>query len=464
MLFRRSALIHRVIVTVGFCVVTALSVSALQTDAWGATKEPRTMRAAAVVNDIIISTYDLDQRIKLVMVTSGAQGPEAEKRLRPQVLRQLVDELLQLQEAQKFNVKITQEELEKNFKRISQQNNISVDQINKMLDDNGISRSTLQNQMKADLAWQKLVQQRLAPRVTVSDDEVYAVFDQMQQAARSTQYLVSEIFLAVDGPEVEDQVKQNIQSILGQLRSGATFSAIARQFSQSASASAGGDIGWVGESDMVAPVATAVKSMSLGGISEPIRAQGGYYVVGLREKRLALGSKVNSTVEAPPKPQTARKMASTISLGRIAIALAENASKAKQDQIRQASIEIYRSVNGCSSAGAVAKSHGGKFDMIGPMNVKDVAPQFRKILEETPNGRSTPPLRGATGVEMFVICSGGMVPAAQVGGGPAPTPKAATEVTKEEVESRLYNQELSMLARRYLRDLRRDATIEMRDN
>ena len=98
------------------------------------------------------------------------------------------------------------------------------------------------------------------------------------------------------------------------------------------------------------------------------------------------------------------------------------------------------------------------------MSVKDVAPQFRKILEETPNGRSTPPLRGATGVEMFVICSGGMVPAAQVGGGPAPAAKAATEVTKEEVESRLYNQELSMLARRYLRDLRRDATIEMRDN
>ena len=101
--------------------------------------------------------------------------------------------------------------------------------------------------------------------------------------------------------------------------------------------------------------------------------------------------------------------------------------------------------------------------MIGPMSVKDMAPQFVKILEQTPNGRSTPPLRGATGVEMFVICSGGMVPTATAGGGGQTVSKSSL-VTKEEIENRLFNQELSMLARRYLRDLRRDATIEMRDD
>ena len=462
MLSHRSVSSHRFITALALCVAAALAVSANRTIAAGATKEPTTMRAAAVVNDIIISTYDLDQRIKLVMVTSGAQaGAEVEKRLRPQVLRQLIDEMLQLQEAQKYNVKITQEDLDKNFKRIAQQNNINVDQINKMLDENGISRSTLLNQMKADLAWQKLVQQRLAPRVTVSDDEVDAAFLRMKETSQSTQYLVSEIFLAVDVPEAEEQVKQNIQSILGQLKAGSTFSAIARQFSQSSSGGSGGDIGWVSEGDLPGPVATAVKTMNPGGISEPIRAAGGYYVVGLREKKLKAGSSVQPV--APPKPQVAKKMQSVVTLARISIPLSSSASKAKQEQVRQVSIEIYRSINGCAGAGAVAKARGGAFDMIGQMNVKDVAPQFRKILEGTPNGRSTPPLRGATGVEMFVICAGGMQPAVQVGGGPGAV-TAATDVTKEEVENRLYNQELSMLARRYLRDLRRDATIEMRDN
>jgi hypothetical protein len=72
---------------------------------------------------------------------------------------------------------------------------------------------------------------------------------------------------------------------------------------------------------------------------------------------------------------------------------------------------------------------------------------------------------GAQGVEMYIICSGGMVPAATaMQEGPRQTITAQSDVTKEDVENRLYNQELSMLARRYLRDLRRDATIEMRDN
>ncbi len=422
------------------------------------------MRAAAVVNDIIISTYDLDQRVKLVMITSNAQGADAAKRLRPQVLRQLVDELLQLQEAQKANVKITADDLDKNFKRIAQQNQTTTDAINKMLDDNGIARATLQTQLKADLAWQKLIQGRLAPRVTVSDDEVDAAYQQAMTAASQTQYLVSEIFVAVDVPEAEEQAKKNIQSILGNLRSGATFSAIARQFSQSSSRSNGGDIGWIGEGDVQAPVAEVLRKMSPGGISEPIRATGGYYVLGLREKKLSKDSKVAIPDAAPEKPQAAQKMKGVLQLGRISIPLSDGASKAKQEQAKSLAVDLYRSVNGCSTAGAVAKSRGAAFDMLGSITVKDMAPQFIKILEQTPNGRATPPLRGASGVELFVICSGGMVPAPgmQTGGGPKTV--KAEEVTKESIENRLFNQELSMLARRYLRDLRRDATIEMRDN
>jgi peptidyl-prolyl cis-trans isomerase SurA len=157
-------------------------------------------------------------------------------------------------------------------------------------------------------------------------------------------------------------------------------------------------------------------------------------------------------------------MKGTLTLGRIAIPLSDSASKAKQEQAKALSVELYRSINGCSSAGQIARSRGATFDMLGSITVKDMAPQFVKILEQTPNGRATPPLRGAQGVELFVICSGGMVPAVQVGGPTGPTTVKAKEASKEEIENRLFSQELSMLARRYLRDLRRDATIEMRDN
>jgi peptidyl-prolyl cis-trans isomerase SurA len=156
-------------------------------------------------------------------------------------------------------------------------------------------------------------------------------------------------------------------------------------------------------------------------------------------------------------------MKPVVTLARVSVPLDEGAAKAKVDQMRQNAIEIFRTINGCPTAGAIAKSHGAKFDMIGPMVVKDLAPQFADILRKTPNGRSTPPLRGAKGIEMYVICDGGMRPPPSVGGGGDPD-RPNTEASREEVENRLFNQELTMLARRYLRDLRRDATIEMKDN
>lgn len=436
-----------------------------KTHAASSSKDAGTMRAAAVVNDIVISTYDLDQRVKLMMVTSGAQGQDTAKRLRPQVLRQLVDELLQLQEAQKSKIQVTSEDLDKSLKRIAQQNNISVDQIYKTLDDAKISRSTLQTQLKADLAWQKLIQQRLAPRVTVSDEEVEAAYAQAQESSKQPQYLVSEIFLAVDVPSAEEQVKQNVANILAQLKAGANFSALARQFSQSATASSGGDMGWMTLADLPEPVAQKVKVMATGALSEAIRAPGGYYLIGLRQKRLAAGATPQAAAPAPAvQAQPEQKMKAVITLGRMSVPMAQGVSKAKEEQVRNTAIELFRSVNGCSTAGAAARSRGAKFDMIGPVTVKDLAPQFVDILKKTPNGRSTPPLRGAKGIEMYVICEGGMKPAVTIGGASEGGDKPAAEVTKEEIEGRLFNQELTMLARRYLRDLRRDATIEMKDN
>ena len=432
----------------------------------------QTMRAAAVVNDVVISSYDLEQRIKLAMVTSGSQ-PNAElaHRLHDQILRQLVDEMLQVMEAKKYNVKVVQDDVDQALKRIGQQNNISADQINKMLDDNGIARATLQTQLQADIAWQKLVQQRLAPRVSVSDEEIDAVIVRTRETATSTQYLAAEIFVAVESPDQDAQAKQSTENILGQLRQGASFAALARQFSKSSTATGGGDMGWVTDADVGPDVAKALAGMRPGQISDPIRGAGGYYLIGLREKRTAAGSKP----EAEPTPTPAalpasdagkpKPMSSHLTLASIQIPLAQGASKEKQEKVKQIAIRLYQSVNGCGNLTAQAKAVGATAVDLGPVNVKDLAADFRKILEKTPNGRSTPPLRSGSGVQMFVVCSGGMTPGRNaVAAAPEGSTKPFQIPTRDEVQQRLYNQELSMLARRYLRDLRRDASIDIRDN
>lgn len=428
----------------------------------------QTARAAAVVNDIVISSYDLDQRVKLAIVTSGQQPtPELAKRIRDQILRQLVDEMLQLLEAQKYNVKVQASDVDAALKRISQQNNITPEQINKMLDDNGIARATLQAQLQADIAWQKLVQQRVAPRVSVSEDEVTDVLRRMQESASSTQYLAAEIFIAVESPDQDAQAKSSIENIRGQLQQGASFASMARQFSKSSTSSAGGDLGWVTDTDVAPEIGKALQSMTPGNVSEPIRAAGGYYLIGLREKRMAAGAKPDPTPAAKPvaTPATEPKpMQSRLTLATVQFALAGNAGKDKQEKVRTSAIKIYQTVNGCGNLATVAKAEGATMVPLGEVNVKDLAPDFRKILEKTPNGRATPPLRSASGVQMFVVCAGGMVPGRQAMQEAGGETKPFQMPTRDDIQNRLYNQELSMMARRYLRDLRRDANIDIRDN
>ncbi len=432
----------------------------------------QTMRAAAVVNDIVISSYDLDQRVKLAMVTSGQQ-PSADlaRRLHDQILRQLVDEMLQMLEAQKYNVKVTPEDIDGALKRIGQQNNITSDQINKMLDENGIAKATLQSQLQADIAWQKLVQQRLAPRVAVSEQDVDEVLARMAQTASSTQYQAAEIFIAIESPEKEAQAKESVQNIRAQLQQGASFAAMARQFSKSSTASGGGDLGWVTEGEVSPEVGKALQSMRPGSVSDPIRAASGYYLIGLREKRTAAGSKPEA---APPTPAAApvnnaasdgKPMSSRITMASIQIPLVAGASKEKQEKVRQSSIRLYQTVSGCGNLAAQAKAEGATAVPLGEVNVKDLAADFRKILEKTPNGRSTPPLRSAAGVQMFVVCAGGMTPGRNsVAANADTTVKPFQMPTRDDIQQRLFGQELSMMARRYLRDLRRDASIDIRDN
>jgi peptidyl-prolyl cis-trans isomerase SurA len=431
----------------------------------------QTARAAAVVNDIVISSYDLDQRVKLAMVTSGQQpSPDLARRLHDQILRQLVDEMLQMLEAQKYNVKVQASDVEGALKRIGQQNNITPEQINKMLDDNGIARATLQQQLQADLAWQKLVQQRIAPRVSVSDEEVDDVLRRMQESASSTQYLAAEIFIPVESPQQEAQAKQSIENIRGQLQQGASFASMARQFSKSSSASGGGDLGWITDSDVAPELAKVLQSMHPGNVSEPIRAAGGFYLIGMREKRTAAGSKPEAAPAPTPTPAAAaveqpKPMQAHLTLSTIQIALPANADKAKQDKVRNSAIKLYQTVNGCGNLAALAKAEGATTVPLGLINVKDLAPDFRKILEKTPNGRATPPLRSANGVQMFVVCAGGMSPGRQAMQQEAQGETKPFQMpTREEIQNRLYNQELSMMSRRYLRDLRRDASIDIRDN
>ncbi|HUY68546.1 MAG TPA: peptidylprolyl isomerase, partial [Alphaproteobacteria bacterium] len=244
-------------------------------------------RVAAVVNDDVISTLDVEARMAMAFLASGLPDtPDVRQHLLMQTLRSLIDEQLELQEAKKDDITVPDDEIDKAMARVATDNHIPGGDMKAFLASRGIPPEALMHQIRASLAWSKVVQRELRPSVQVGDDEVDAVIDRMRANAGKEEYLVSEIFLPVDSPKDEEQVKQFGENLVQKLRQGGNFGAIAHQFSQNASAAAGGDIGWIEEEQLAPELNSALQTMQVNQVAGPVRAASGYYILGLRDKRV----------------------------------------------------------------------------------------------------------------------------------------------------------------------------------
>ena len=115
-------------------------------------------RIAAIVNDDVISVYDLVSRIEMVIASSNlGDTPAIRRRLSPQVLRNLVDERLKLQEAKRRNISVGKRDIDRAIGIIERQNKIPRGQFDAFLKKNGVRRTTIINQIRASIAWAKLI-------------------------------------------------------------------------------------------------------------------------------------------------------------------------------------------------------------------------------------------------------------------------------------------------------------------
>src|SRR6266704_1654105 len=121
------------------------------------------MKIAAVVNDEVISVFDVVSRMRMVMISSSiADTPEMRQRIGPQVLRSLIDEKLELQEAKRQSVTATDAEVNNGLQQIEKQNNMKSGQLNEMLKARGIDRGALVDQLTAGIVWAKLGRRQAA--------------------------------------------------------------------------------------------------------------------------------------------------------------------------------------------------------------------------------------------------------------------------------------------------------------
>jgi peptidyl-prolyl cis-trans isomerase SurA len=401
----------------------------------GSPSAQETLRIAAVVNDEVISVYDLVNRIRLALVSTGLPDtPETRRRLQPQVLRGLIDEKIQMQEAARQNITASESEMQAAIAKIEENNRMPPGGLEIAIRNSGVQYSTVAAQIRATLLWQKLVNRKLRSTLQVGEDEIDEQMALIQAAQGTTEYLLSEIFLSVDTPEQEEDVRQTALGLVEQLRRGVNFPTMARQFSQSASAAVGGDIGWVQSGTLDDDIENVLKDTPSGQVTEPIRSIAGYYIYGLRQRR---------TIAAPSADE------SKVTLMQLVLPLERDATQADIDAQTGLAETVRETVSGCADLQRVAKELG-----VPPpsepqqLRIGDLAPRIREVVTPLKVGEASAPIRIEPGLLMLMVCVREDAP--------------SNLPSREDIAENLLRQRLDVLARRYLRDLRRAAFVDVR--
>ncbi|HMI95897.1 MAG TPA: peptidylprolyl isomerase, partial [Micropepsaceae bacterium] len=328
---------------------------------------------AAIVNDYVISEYDLDQRTALFLATSGVRPTkDTLPQIRAQVLRSLEDEILELQEATKHKISVNKTDVDKALQNIADDNHLTVAQIITSITNNGVVIETFRQQVAAQIIWQKLVAARYGTDILINDSQVDEALDRLKKGADKPQFLLSEIFVAVDRPEDEMNVKTSAEQIVLQIKQGAPFTAVASQFSQTPSAADGGDVGWVVQGQLSEDLDRAIAELRPGQIAGPIRAEGGFYVVQLRDRREPFGTVVQET-----KVEVADPMAA-LPLDRLLIPLPPNPDAMLKQRAMLLATNVKSQVRACADLPNVANQLTGTvYTKLGQMLPKDLNPELR---------------------------------------------------------------------------------------
>ena len=407
----------------------AVLVAALAAGAPPSASAQDTLRAVALVNDQVISALDLGMRIRLSILSSGIEdSPEVRRRLLRPVLRVLIDEWLKIQEAERLDITVSEEEVADAMGEIAGRYRMTAKQFDRLMKQKNILPSSMERQVRADLSWRRVINRRFRPSISISEDEVDEVIARIEANRGRPEIRVSEIFLEVDSVLRQEEVQGAAERLMQQLRDGGDFAALARQFSQSATASVGGDLGWIREGELPDELASVVRGMRPGELVGPISTFGGFNIVYLRDQRqVAAGDAV-------------------LHLKQIHFAVPLVAPEEKTQEATANAARLRPRIVGCDSVEALAAQFGspGSGDL-GRMKLSEMATPLRRAVGGLSRGQTSQPVRVSGGVSLFTVCD-----------------RQEGNIDRDRIQQSLIGQRYDMLARRYLRDLRRAANVDYR--
>ncbi|WP_062343708.1 peptidylprolyl isomerase [Novosphingobium sp. CCH12-A3] len=398
------------------------------------TNDPNVRRATAIINGEIVTGTDVEQRLALIVSANGGKiSAEETERLRMQVLRNLIDETLQIQEAKAADVPADDAQVESTYERVATQNfGQSPEAMEKYLARIGSSAASLKRQIRGEIAWQNLLRRNVQPFVNISEGEVQEAIQRLQASKGTDEYRIGEIFLAAT-EENKAQVFANAEKIVEQLKQGGSFVAYARQYSEASTASVGGDLGWIRLGQLPTELASAAGSMAPGQLAGPVEIRGGFSILYLIDKRQVL---------------TADPRDALLSLKQISIEFAKGTTNEQATKRAAEFAATVKAIKGCGDAEAQATKIGATVVANDQIKARDLPAQLQDTLLNLQVGQTTPPFGSIDeGVRVLMLCG-------------RDDPQVASGPNFDEMMAQMEDDRVNKRAQTYLRDLRRDAVIE----
>ena len=398
------------------------------------TRLPTEIRATAIVNGSVITQTDIDQRLALLAIANGGKIPADQiQALRAQVLRNLIDETLQIQAAKAEEIKIPSADIDKTVERVAGNVKQTPAQMSEYLKGHGSSIRSIRRQIEGEIAWSRLQRAKIENNGTVGDDEVKAVINRMTAAKGSDEYRVGEIFLAA-APGREAEVTANAEKILAALRQGGSFVGYARQYSEASTAAVGGDLGWVRPEQLPEQIAAVVRQMKPGSVSNPVPVPGGVSIVAVQDMRKILAADPRNAV---------------LNLKQVSIAFPKGMTRQQAEPMVQRFAAAVTNIGGCGGADKLSADFKGEVVSSEGVKLRDLPPALQEMMLPMQVGQATRPFGSIEeGVRTLVICGRDEADPAQP--------------SFDQVYAQLNEERVNLRARRYLRDLRRDAVIDYR--
>ncbi|SHJ06484.1 peptidyl-prolyl cis-trans isomerase SurA [Roseomonas rosea] len=394
-------------------------------------------RIVAVVNGDVVTEAEVQSRARLFALNVGL-APQGDllTRIRPQILRQLIEERLRLQDIQRRRIPVGDDEVAQAIGDIERRNGLPQGGLRAQLRTAGIEPRVLYDQIRSQIGWSRLIRGMLGPQAEPSEDAIREAVAAHAARVGQPEYLVSEIFVPVEDPSSAGETKRFVDDVIARLRQGLPFPVAATQFSQSQTALQGGDLGWVSAEQLDPEVASVVQRMPPGAISNAVEVPGGYQIVSLRQKR-----------------ETGRENATMITIRQAFLPFSspldpQNPTEQQRNQLTKA--QAIR--GGCDAVEAANRAAGAArpADPGGEVRLETLnPPPLRQLVSGLAPGRASQPIVTPDGILVIAVCTR--------------ETRNLASFTPEMAKAQLVRDRAENLSRQQIRDLRRRATIEMRN-